>query len=950
MEFNPKTKIIVFIMALMLFALGAIVTDLYVDWMWFKSQALQQVFITTLFSKVLLRIVVVLGFFVVFLLNFLAARKTLVQLIHKVSPEKVIRLQKPFWEKFIEGRGLIVLFSLISLLLAFIFSAFASDNWMVVQQYLHAGSFGTVDPLYGQDIGFYVFKLPFYQLIYNYLMAGIIVSGVAAALIYLITSPMAFYKRPFSEFSRPKVHLSVLIALFFLLKAWGYKLSTYALLYSSHDVLYGAGYADINARLFAFKTLWVIALVCSLAIVLNLFVRKLKWVGISVTLLIAASLILGVFYPNMVQKFQVLPNQFAMEEPYIDYNITFTQKAYGLDKIERQSYSAETNLTQAVMNQNNDTVKSIRLWDWNPLQQTYAQLQEMRTYYSFKDVDIDRYLINGEYRQVMLGVRELVQAKLPAQAQNWVNQKLKYTHGYGVAMSPVNEVTGEGLPTFLIKNIPPESLTDSLTITRPEIYYGEETNDYVIVNTKYPEFDYPMGDANVESMYQGQSGVTVHSAFRRLMYSMAFGDYKLLLSKDLTNDSQILYNRNIHERVRKAAPFLHYDYDPYPVVSDGKIYWIQDAYTVSDMYPYSEPTEGWGNYIRNSVKVVTDAYDGNMTFYVSDPEDPIIRSYQLIFPQLFQPLDNMSPDLKSHLRYPEDLFRIQSTIYATYHMQDARIFYNKEDKWSLPEELYGGQKESVKPYYTIMRLQDEERPEYLLMIPFTPDKRTNMVAWMAARSDGENYGQLLVYNFPKQKLIYGPMQIESRIDQDGDISKELSLWNQRGSSIIRGNLLVIPIEDSLLYVEPLYLQAEQSKMPELRRVLVVYGERVVMDQNLEGALKKIFGPGAPPAVMPGTPGTGAPGDSQIPGTLSISELADKAALTFEEAKLRQREGDWAGYGERMAELEAILLELQRVAGQPGEAAVGSATPAPPDNAAASTTPVSGDNAGPESEL
>jgi len=913
MEFNPKSKILVFIIAIALFALGAITTDLYVDWMWFKSLNLQQLFITTLFSKVLLRVVIVLGFFVIFIINFLAARKTLVDLTKNSSPTKIIRLQKPFWEKFLEGRGLIVFFVVISLLLAYIFSAFASDNWMVVQQYLHAGSFGITDPIYGQDIGFYIFKLPFYLLIYNYLMAGIIVSAVAAGIIYLITSPMAFYKKPFSEFNRPKVHLSVLIALFFLLKAWGYKLDTYGLLYSANDILFGAGYTDINARLIGYQTLFVVALICSLGIIINIFVRRLKWVGISVAFLVAASLIFGVFYPAMIQKFRVLPNQFAMEEPFIDYNITYTQKAYGLDNIKRQNFPAETNLTPADMTKNKDTVKSIRLWDWKPLQQTYSQLQEMRPYYTFKDVDIDRYMINGEYRQVMLGVRELVQSKLPPQAQTWVNQKLKYTHGYGVAMNPVNEVTGEGLPLFLIKNIPPESTVEGFTFSQPEIYFGEETNDYVIVNAKTPEFDYPMGDQNVESMYQGKSGVQIYSPLRKMMFSLAFGDYKLLLSKDLTDESQILYNRNIHDRVRKVAPFLHYDYDPYPVVSGGKVYWIQDAYTVSNMYPYSEPTEGWGNYIRNSVKVVTDAYDGTMTFYVSDSEDPIIKSYQLIFPGIFQPLENMPADLRTHLRYPEDLFQIQSTIYATYHMQNARIFYNKEDKWSLPEELFGGQKETIKPYYTIMRLKDEQNPEYLLMMPFTPDKRTNMVAWMAARSDGEHYGKLMVYNFPKQKLIYGPMQIESRIDQDGEISKELSLWNQRGSSILRGNLLVIPIEDSLLYVEPLYLQAEQSKMPELRRVIVVYGERVVMEKNLDEALKKIFGPGAPPVTE--TPDNPNPDSSSTPESLSITELTAKASLTFQEAQRRLREGDWAGYGESISELEAILLELQKVAGQ-----------------------------------
>jgi uncharacterized membrane protein (UPF0182 family) len=911
MEINPKRKIVVFLGVILLIALGALTTDLYVDWMWFKSINFQSVFLTTLFTKVLLRLIVGLGFFTIFLINFLATRQTLINLTLNKAPDNIIRLQKPFWEKFLEGRGLIIFFIVCSLLLAYIFSAVASDNWIVVQQYLHASSFGIIDPIFQQDVGFYIFKLPFYQLIYNYLIAGIIISAIAVTIIYLLSSPKAIFKKPFTEFTRAKVHLSVLVATFFIIKAWGYKLDSYGLLYSANEIMYGAGYTDIHARLLAYQTLCIVALLCALVIIGNLYFRRLKWVGISIALLITTSLLLGVFYPAMIQKFRVIPNQFTVEEPYIAYNIAYTQKAYGLDKIKRQNFPVENTLTPTDLKENEATINSIRLWDWQPLQQTYSQLQELWPYYTFKDMDIDRYMIEGNYRQVMLSVREMVQSKLPPQAQTWVNQKLKYTHGYGVAMSPVNEVTAEGLPTFYIKNIPPESSIESLTLVHPEIYYGEETNDYVIVNTKTSEFNYPMGEHNVESMYQAVSGVQLSSIFRRVMFAMAFGDYKLLLSHDLTPTSQILYNRNIHERVRKVAPFLRYDYDPYPVVSGGRVYWIQDAYTVSSLYPYSEPIEGWGNYVRNSVKVVIDAYDGSMIFYVTDNEDPIIRSYQLIFPQLFQPLEVMPADLKQHLRYPEDLFLVQAKMYATYHMQNTRIFYYKEDKWGLPEELFNVQKETVKPYYAIMRLPDEEKPEFLLMIPFTPEKRPNMVAWMAARSDGENYGQLLVYNFPKQKLIYGPMQIESRIDQDGEISKELTLWNQRGSTIIRGNLLVIPIKDSLLYIEPLYLQAEQSKMPELRRVVAVYGDRVVMERNLDEALKKILGSGASPPVESEAqkPVTSDPAES-----LSTSDLSNKAYQTFQEAQRRLREGDWSGYGESIKELEAILLELQKVSG------------------------------------
>ncbi|NPV27686.1 MAG: UPF0182 family protein [Firmicutes bacterium] len=914
-----NARFVAAIILIILVIVVALTAQIYIDWLWFSSLGLQSVFLTTWVSKISLRSAIGGLFFLMFFINLLFTRKSVTSITYTDAGQKIIRLQQPRWERFLEGKGLVLFYLVASFFLAWLFSAIGSDKWIVIQQYLKATPFGVTDPLFGRDVGFYVFILPFYQFVYNFLMAGLVISAVAAGIVYLIASPVAFFRNPLAEFSRPKVHLSVLVALFFALKAWGYRLDTYELLYSPSGVVYGAGYTDIHAKLFSLEVLSVVALLCAVIIIINLFIRRLKWVGISIGLLLLTSLAIGVIYPGMVQKFVVEPNEFEKEQPFINYNIQFTKQAYNLDKIEKQNFPADNNLTWADIQKNSDTVKNVRLWDWQPLKQTYAQLQEMRLYYTFKDLDVDRYHIDGRYRQVVLAPRELIQGQLPDRAQTWVNQRLKYTHGYGVSMSPVNEVTPEGLPKFFIQDIPPQSRVD-LVVKRPEIYYGEATDEYVIVNTKTQEFDYPLGEENVYTTYQGTGGVKISSVFRRVLFAFGLGDYKLLLANDLTLESRVLLNRNIHQSVRKVAPFLCYDRDPYLVIgSDGKLYWIQDAYTVTDKYPYSEPTEGWGNYVRNSVKVVIDAYNGSMTFYITDKYDPLITTYAKILPSLFVPLEKMPADLKQHIRYPEDLFGVQARMFATYHMEDSRVFYNKEDKWAIPQELFGDKKETMEPYYTIMKLPGENKPEFLLMLPFTPTNKENMVAWLCARSDGEKYGQLLLYTFPKQKLVYGPMQIEARIDQDSVISQQLTLWNQRGSKTFRGNLLVIPIEKSLLYIEPLYLQAEQSKMPELRRVIVVYGEQVVMEPTLDAALQRIFNPS----------GYSRPAETELspePGPLPIAQLIQKANELFQEAQKKLRDGDWGGYGATLKDLERVLIEMSQQIKPPGESKGKAVTP------------------------
>jgi len=578
---------------------------------------------------------------------------------------------------------------------------------------------------------------------------------------------------------------------------------------------------------------------------------------------------------GLIQRYQVSPNEIDKEKPYIDFNIRYPRLAYGLDNIEEREFPAEDTLTLQDLRKNEATLKNIRLWDTRPLLATYSQLQEIRTYYKFTDIDIDRYRINGEYRQVTLSPRELSSKDLPSRI--WINERLTYTHGYGAVVGPVNRVTREGLPEFWVKDIPPAASTD-LRISRPELYFSELATDYVFVKTRAKEFNYPAGDQNVYTVYEGQGGIPLGSVWRKLLFAAHLGDIKLLMSNDLTSASRVLLYRNIRERVQRIAPFLRYDDDPYMVISAaGRIVWLLDGYTVSDWFPYSAATRGLGNYVRNAVKVTLDAYDGTVHFYVADPTDPLIRTIAKIFPGLLQPLEAMPADLRAHIRYPEGLFRVQAAMYAVYHMRDTQVFYNKEDLWSIPLAHGDGPDRPMEPYYLILRLPGEPKEEFVLLIPFNPSKKDNLSAWLAARSDPPHYGKLVVYNFPKQKLIYGPRQIEARIDQDSFISQQLSLWNQRGSQVVRGNLLVIPIERSLVYVEPLYIAAEKGQLPELKRVIVGFGDRIAMEETLEGAMARVFGGPAPQAGTELAPSPAAEREG------SVNTLLDTAASALRRA-------------------------------------------------------------------
>lgn len=668
--------------------------------------------------------------------------------------------------------------------------------------------------------------------------------------------------------------------------------------------------------------MYALAAVCCLisAISMSLGLRKGK-VNIAFfgPILLLIVLVVGFTAESVVQKFVVYPDELAKESPYIERNIAATREAYDLADIQEFEISGEANLTAADLQKQSATVQNIRIADYRPTLQIYNQLQVLRYYYSFAGVDIDRYEIDGSQRQVFIGARELDQSAFTN--QTWINKYLKYTHGYGAVVSPVNEVTSQGQPELWIKDLPPTSVTDELTITRPEIYFGELTNDYVLVNTKEPEFDYPVGESNAETFYQGTAGIKMNFA-NRLLFTLDKNNYRILFSGLIDSDSKILLNRNINERVQKIAPFLIYDESPYLVITDdGRLVWIMNAYTATDKYPYSEiftdseSIFNGKNYIRNSVKITVDAYNGDVNFYIIDQDDPIVQSYANIFPTLFKDIDQMPDDLRAHLQYPTTLLNVQSQIYQTYHMQNTTVFYNKEDAWSIAKEIYGDETITMEPYYVNMCLPNSDELEYLLIRPFTAYQKDNMVAWLAVRNDGEHYGEIVVLTFPKQSLIYGPLQIENRISNDSVISQNLSLWNQQGSTVIRGDLVVVPINESIIYVEPIYLTAStENSLPEIVRIIVAYDDKIVMANTLEDALAEIFGTEItyPSNVTTDTdekPSTDEPTVSINGDNVSYTALVQQIKDAMENAKSSSQTGDWSAYGTYFQDLEDKIDQL-----------------------------------------
>ncbi len=895
------------VIIIVLYLLGLFI-NYYGDWLWFHNLGYGSVFNTMILSQVVSFVL----FFVIFVL-FAAVQ---VNLSYKwgalTRNNRFLREDDPraLILPLYRGKRVFWFWAAVTVFFGIVMASSASGHWNEFLQFIHPSKFGVTEPIFGKDAGFYIFRLPVYEFLTGWYLFMVVLSAVMVLFSYYLDNAFGMQGNTFHVSPRVKNHLIQLSAFFGLGIAALFLVKLYNLLYSSNGVAYGPSYMDVHAQIPAYRVIVVLTLIVSLLLFLYPVYRKKKFLLYSVGAWVLVWIGFVWIYPSLVEQYVVKPNELQKETPYIINNIKLTREAFGLNKIVVKPFPVTQNITYQDIRHNQQTINNVRLWDRRPLIQTYKQLQEIRLYYDFKSVQVDRYHFK-KYTQVALGARELPLSEVPARARTWVNDHLIYTHGYGVVMSPVNKITPNGMPELIVKDIPPTTSVP-LNLKQMGIYYGEETNQYVIVNTKAKEFDYPKGNENVYTSYQGKGGVRISSLFKRLVYAWKFSDIKILLTGYITNQSRIMFYRNIALRDKILAPFLSFDNQPYPVVGkDGRLYWIHDAYTTTNMFPYSEPVfqnpiERGMNYIRNSVKVVIDAYNGNVSFYVIDPTDPLVQTYRKIYPKLFKPYSEMPDFLKAHIRYPTDLFTIQVKMYNVYHMTDPKVFYNQEDYWQIPNEIYSDFQQKMFPYYIIMRLPDTKTEEFILMIPLTPSNKDNMVAWMCARCDAPNYGKLIVYSLPKDKLIYGPMQIEARINQKPDISSELTLWGQQGSKVIKGNQLVIPIKNSFIYVEPVYLQSEQGQIPELKRVIVAYKEQIEMRRTLDQALQAVFNvqenQGMAVEVKSGLVQTGIP---------VLSDQAQQALDHYNRALQYLKQDDWAGYGKELEQMKEILLQMSK---------------------------------------
>lgn len=905
---RPVRALVLVGLALLFFG-GPSLVRFYTDWLWFGEVGYQQVFSKIVRSEASLFTMAFVVSVLWLVANFRIALRT-------VGDGRPIFTTQQGMEVALPGRQQLgTIASAIALLLAALIGLYASSQWETWVTWQNAVRFNQPDPILGRDISFYVFTIPFLQLIRGIGQTLIVLAALGAGGLYLVSGSLL--SRPSSFISMtPAVrrHLSLLAAIFFVLLALGAWLGRFELLMRPAGVIYGASYADVYARMPMALALTGVSILGALLALVQAGGRR-NWpipVAIAVYLLVSLG---GEAYATMLQRFVVTPNEQARETPFIQHNIQATRRAFGLDRVEEHALTGDATLTRDDIASNAPTLQNVRLWDRQPLLDTFGQLQEIRTYYDFVSVDNDRYVINGRPQQVMLSARELNSNSLPN--RTWVNERLTFTHGYGVTLGPVTQVTTEGLPVLYVRNLPTETIPE-LPINEPSLYFGEMSNDYVIVRTRTREFHYPRGDENVFTQYSGNSGLALESLGRRLMFALRFGAYQIAFNDDITGESRILFHRNIAERVNEIAPFLTFDRDPYLVLADGRLFWMYDAYTTSTRYPYATPTATGLNYIRNSVKAVIDAYNGTTTFYAADASDPVLATYSRVFPGMFKPLATMPPSLRAHIRYPEDMFALQAAVFATYHMTEPAVFYNREDQWEVPAiDDVGAAQAAMQPYYTIMRLPGETDPEFIQMLPFTPRRKDNLAAWLVARSDAAHYGEVRVFQFPKQKVVFGPRQVVARINQDQMISPQITLWNQQGSQVTWGTLMVIPIEESLIYVRPLYLRGAGGRIPELTRVVAVYQDEIVMEQTLEQALARLFQGAAPRRAQPSVTSTAAtqPGTTPPPPTPAVatspptSTLADEAQMHYQRAIDAQRAGDWAKYGE---EIRALGQTLERM--------------------------------------
>jgi hypothetical protein len=901
--FRRRLAFILIIAAILGLLLFPALTAFLTEWWWFGEVGYNVVFVRELVTKLILFLAAAGLFAGVLYLNLRMAQRGIV-------PNPIVfTLGQPASRVNLTA-GLRRLSLPVALVLGLFAGLAATAAWDVVLRFIFRTPFGILDPVFSRDIGYYVFTLPGLALLLAFLSGLASVSFFVLVPVYFLRGDVLVHGRVLRFEPSAALHLGILAAVMFLLTAvrlWMVDIPS--LLYSSTGPLIGASYTDMHARLPALRVSAVVAVLAAVIILVGASRQQLARYGIwAVGVYFAVALLGRGLFPLVMQKLIVAPTELTRETPYLGYHIAATRQAWGLDSVETRELNPEGGLTLADIRANTPTIENVRLWDREPLLLTFGQLQEIRTYYDFVSVDDDRYWIDGKYRQVLLSPRELNVKSLPT--RTFINEHLTFTHGMGLTMSPVNQVTSEGLPVLFIKDLPPAS-TVSLKVTRPQIYYGELPDEYVFTKTRQREFDHPSGEKNVYASYQGKGGVPIGNVLRRAVFAAHFGSSKILFSGDITNGSRVLYNRTIMERARKALSFLFFDRDPYLVLAgDGTLKWILDAYTATDDYPYAQRLQDGTNYMRNSVKLVIDAYDGSLTAYVSAPADPLIRTWAKIFPGIFVSMDQMPADLRAHIRYPDALYRIQTGLYTTYHMDQPDDFYHREDQWQIP---VAPESEGAVPFmrHIVMRLPEEKNAEYIYMVPFTPRGKDNLAAWMAARNDGAQYGRLRVYRLSRQTLAYGPRQIVNRINQDTEVSRQVSLWDRAGSRVIRGDLLVLPIEEALLYVQPLYLQAEGGRIPELKRVVVTYQNRVVMRETLDEGLVELFGGSVGPRRQP-EPGIARDSTRPEPATgdSRLATLAEEARRHYEAALQAQREIDWARYGEEMRKLGEVLERIK----------------------------------------
>ena len=960
MEKRQRRLSIIILIAVLIIGLFVSLIGFISDFLWFREMGYLSVF----FKQIVTQLKVGIPTFVVIsVLVYLYLNRLKKGYFSKIASSEETNLKKLGKTTVV----LSILFGIFATIMA------VMQLWFEILKFANSTSFDLNDPLFGFDISFYIFKLDFLTQL-NDILIGIIIGFVLLTIIYYIilmtvrtpdvfkeqvppeaefagdrderysgssnpfengnkrtNNPNDFFgkfseaftgKKPQAKPVKPKKQfddnnfrqlmeiasgkLAMLGFIFFIMLGISFFQQQFDLLQAHTGAVYGAGFTDVNITLWKLRALCVLSVLAAVMFVVQMKRKQYKKILTVPVVMIVVGLV-GTGAGMLVQNFIVSPDELSKEAPYLERNIEYTQYAYELDDVSTKAFAADNTLTAADIAENSETISNIRINDFDPAKQFYNQTQSIRQYYTFNDVDNDRYMIDGKYTQTYLATREIDETKI---SDSWLNRHLKYTHGYGVTISRVDKVTSSGQPDVLVGNIPPESSVEDIQITRPEIYFGELSNEYIIVGTDEAEFDYPSGESNEYTHYDGTAGIELN-LFNRIVFAAREGSVKLLVSSNINSDSKIIINRNVMERIKTIMPDLTYEADPYMVTVDGKLYWMVDAYTTSSNYPYSQPFQEDINYIRNSIKVVVDAYNGDVNFYVVDESDPIAQTYAKIYPKLFRSYDEMPEGLKAHIRYPNTLLQIQANIYARYHMEDISVFYLNEDQWDIAYEIYGTEQAQMTPTYYIAKLPGEEKAEFFNSIPFTPKSKKNMTALMVARNDGDNYGELVLYQFPKSKTIYGPEQVEAQIDQNTEISKEFSLWNSSGTKYRRGNMFIIPINTSILYVEPVYLEATNSSIPEVKRIIVAYGDRIAYEQTLAECLVSLFGDEAAGGVD--SAGGSVVEDETVQtkpdGDLTQAELIQKAVDAFNNADAAMKSGDWAAYGKYLDELEDALNKL-----------------------------------------